>query len=116
MTGVTTREHRDDGPDEGEADFNGVLHAERGCSGLADASRLELDVEDRLELREGKKSREDDDVLRVAMGLGCVLGPIASDLRGLMLVPASIGSGTNGGDTCTFSFRSEEHTSELQSQ
>lgn len=101
---MTTRECGDDGPGEGETDFNGVLQAERGCSGLADVPRLELDVDDRLELMEGKWSREDDDVLRVVMGPGEVLGPIVSDLSGLMLVPASIGSGTNGGDTCTFSF------------
>lgn len=104
MTGVTTRERGDDGPGKGETDFNGVLHAERGCSGLEDVPRRELDVDDRLELMDGKWSREDDDVLRVVIGLGCTLGSIASGLRGLMLVPASIGSGTNRGETCTFSF------------
>jgi len=104
MTGVTTRERGDDEPGEGETDFKGIFHAERGCSGLPDVPRLELDVEDRLELIAGKWSREDDDAVRVAIGLGCVFVPIASDLSGLMLVPASMGSGTNGGDTWTFSF------------
>jgi hypothetical protein len=100
MTGVATRERGNDGPSKGETDFKGVLHAKRGCLGLADVPCLELDVEDRLELMDGKWSREDDDVLRAVS----VLGPIVSDLSGLMLVPASIGSGANRGDTCTFSF------------
>ena len=102
--GVGTRERGDEGPGEGESDFKGVLQAERSCSGLVDVPRLRLDVEDTLELMAGKWSREDDDVLRVVMGLGDMLGPTARDRSGLILVPASIGSGTNGGDTCTFSF------------
>ena len=104
MTGVATRERGDDGPSKGERVPKGVLHAERGCFGLADVPRLELDVEDRLELMDGKWSREEDDVLRVVKGLGWVLGPIVSDLSGLILVPASTGSGAKRGDTCTFSF------------
>ena len=100
MTGVATRERGDEGLGKDERDFKGVLHAERGCSGLADVPCLELDVEDRLELMDGKWSREDDDVLRIVS----VVGPIMSDLGGLMLVPASIGSGASRGDTCTFSF------------
>lgn len=101
--GVTTRERGDDGPGKGETGFKGVFQAERGCFGLPDVPRFELDVEDRLELMAGKWS-EDDDVLRAVMGLGDALGQIASDLSGLILDPASMGSGTNGGDTCTFSF------------
>ena len=31
-------------------------------------------------------------------------GPIASNPNGLMFMPASIGSGANHGNTCTFSF------------
>jgi len=104
MTGVTTRERGDDGPGNGDRDFRGVLHTERGCLGLADVPRLELDVEDRLVLMVGKWAKDDDDVLRIVMGLSCVLGPIVSDLSGLMLAPASIGSGTNRGETCTLSF------------
>ena len=50
MTGVTTRERGD----EGEMDFKGVLHADRGRSRLPDVPRLELELEDKLELRDGK--------------------------------------------------------------
>jgi len=44
--GVMTRERGDDELSNGERDFNGVFQAERGCLGLANAPRLELDVED----------------------------------------------------------------------
>ena len=81
---LTMHEHGDDGPDESRTDFKGVLHIERGCLGLTDVPRLGIDVEDRLELMDGKWSRKDNNVLHVARGPGCAPGLIASDPSGLM--------------------------------
>jgi hypothetical protein len=96
--GVPTR--GDEAPWDEGCGRKGVLHAERMFS------RLLVD-EEMLELIEGKCSKEDD-VLRATSGKDLV--PVAEPgravgiLSGLIVAPASIGSGTKTGDTCTFSF------------
>jgi hypothetical protein len=87
-----------------DAERKGVFHAERVYSGLLGIDLS--DDEERLVLIKGKCSLEGEP-LPATTGNDLVAaeesGRDVDILSGLIITPASIGSGTKTGDTCTFS-------------